>query len=200
MKRRVKVAFASGPDELNRALIDRMTALYPELDLYVVSEFPPEEGRWIPYHIARSLRENLARCRAELKGAGIRLAGVLLVPQMPYRRMRMMALLLSPVGFLAFNENLDSFMLRPRCLLAICRHLFWRCRNFVRWYLTPRKWRFQGLHWGASAAGWLARCVKMVLPARRNEEVQAYSADEGISVVIPSRNGRDLLSNLLPGL
>ena len=35
----------------------------------------------------------------------ILLAAVLLVPQVPYRRMRLMALLLSPAGFLAYNEE-----------------------------------------------------------------------------------------------
>src|SRR5205085_7738063 len=49
LKPKIKVAFASGPDDLNRELIDRMAALFPELPLYVVSEFPPHAGRWIPY-------------------------------------------------------------------------------------------------------------------------------------------------------
>ena len=45
MKPKIKVAFASGPDDLNRELVERMTALFPELPLYVVSEFPPHTGR-----------------------------------------------------------------------------------------------------------------------------------------------------------
>src|SRR5689334_24899189 len=110
-----------------------MQALYPELPLYVVSEFQPaSDAAWIRYHPRRSLRESMAQCRAALAGKRIRLAGVLLVPRMPYRRMRLLALLLAPVGFLAFNEQLDSFMLRPRCLGTIARHLWWRTRNFIR--------------------------------------------------------------------
>src|SRR5436309_8171526 len=105
MRPPVKIAFVSGPDDLNPKLNARMQALYSDLPLYVVSEFPPAAGIWIPYHPRRSLRENLAKCRAALAGRRIRLGGVLLVPQMPYRRMRLMALLLSPVAFLAFNEH-----------------------------------------------------------------------------------------------
>jgi len=45
LKEKIKVAFASGPDDLNRELVERMAALFPELPLYVISEFPPESGR-----------------------------------------------------------------------------------------------------------------------------------------------------------
>src|ERR1051326_6059309 len=148
MSQSVKVAFASGPDDLNPRLVARMQALYPELRLYVVSEFPPAAGIWIPYHPRRTLGENLAKCRAALAGKRIRLGGVLLVPQMPYRRMRLMALLLSPVAFLAFNEHLDSFMLRPRCLGTIARHLWWRSKNFLGWQ-RRRDW---GMWWTYSLA------------------------------------------------
>ena len=70
MKPRIKVAFASGTDELNRRLIERMRALLPELPLWVVSDFPPEDAdlKWIPYRVNRSLAENLARCRAQTAG------------------------------------------------------------------------------------------------------------------------------------
>ena len=68
MSEPVKVAFASGPDDLNPQLIARMQALYPDLPLYVVSEFPPDAGIWIPYHPRRTLRENLAKCLAALQG------------------------------------------------------------------------------------------------------------------------------------
>ena len=44
MKPRIKIAFASGTEELNRELIARMRALYPELPLWVVSDFPPEDS------------------------------------------------------------------------------------------------------------------------------------------------------------
>ena len=43
----------------------------------------------------------------------------MLVPNVPFRRMRLLALTLSPRGFIAFNENLNHFMLRPAQLPAI---------------------------------------------------------------------------------
>jgi GT2 family glycosyltransferase/glycosyltransferase involved in cell wall biosynthesis len=198
MSEPVKVAFASGPDELNPRLIARMRGLYPDLPLYVVSEFPPGEGIWIPYHPLRSLRENLAKCRAAIGGRSIRLSGVLLVPQMPYRRMRLMALVLSPAAFLAFNEQLDSFMLRPRCLGTIARHLWWRTKNFLRWQ-RRRDWPAWRTYWLAMAAGWVTALAKAATRPSESAPVQAPAPD-GISVVIPSRNGSELLARLLPGL
>jgi len=133
----VKIVFASGTGDLNRRLIAEMRALYPELPLWIVSDFPPEDPedrdlKWLPYHQNRTFRENLARCRAALKGIPIRLAAVMLVPNVPFRRMRLLALVLSPKGFIAFNENLNNFMLRPRSVPAILKHCAWRVKNFLR--------------------------------------------------------------------
>ncbi len=135
MKPKIKVAFASGTDDLNARLIERMQEIFPELPLYVVSEFPPADGgvTWIRYHSRRGF-ENLARCRAAFRGKSIRLAGVMLVPNVPFRAMRLLALALAPRNFLAFNENLNNFMLRPRCVPAMLRHAAWRVKNFVKWH------------------------------------------------------------------
>jgi glycosyltransferase involved in cell wall biosynthesis/GT2 family glycosyltransferase len=206
----VKVAFASGADDLNRKLVARMREIFPELPLWVVSEFPPEDecARWIPYHVARSFAENRARAEAALAGRRIRLAGVMLTPDVPYRRMRLMALLMAPVGFLAFNENLNNFMLRPHCLPAIARHLLWRVKNWVRWQIhpggwlytqawrlaRPREWRIPAWYWTGLQAGWMRRSSGGRTPA------PGPAAPAGVSVVIPSRDGRDLLAAQLPGI
>jgi glycosyltransferase involved in cell wall biosynthesis len=139
LKPKIKVAFASGTDDLNARLIERMQQIFPELPLYVVSEFPPADGgvKWIRYYSGRGL-ENLARCRAAFRGKSVRLAGVMLVPNVPFRAMRLLALTLAPRNFLAFNENLNNFMLRPRSVPAIMRHAAWRVRNFVKWHTGPR--------------------------------------------------------------
>ena len=146
MKPKIKLAFLSGTDELNRRLIERMRALYPELPLWVVSDFPPEdrELKWIRYRVNRSLAENLRNAREELKGESVRLAAVMLVPNVPFRRMRLLAFLISPRGFLAFNENLNNFMLRPSSLPTIARHIAWRVKNTLRWTLRAARktdWR-----------------------------------------------------------
>jgi len=79
----IKIAFASGSEELIPAFLDRIERIYPELELYVMSEYPPQRGKWIPYHVGRTFRENLECCKASLRDKEIRLAAVLLQPQMP---------------------------------------------------------------------------------------------------------------------
>jgi glycosyltransferase involved in cell wall biosynthesis len=162
LKQKIKVAFASGTDDLNARLIVRMRELFPGLPLYVVSDFRPADGDlyWVRYH--GGLLENWARCRSAFRGKSIRLAGVLLVPNVPFRRMRLLALILAPLYFLAVNENLNDFMLRPGSLPAMARHFAWRARNFLRWHfgadgmLARRGWA-DLLYAAARIAGWL-RC------------------------------------------
>jgi glycosyltransferase involved in cell wall biosynthesis len=155
LKQRIKVAFASGTDDLNARLIVRMRELFPDLPLYVVSEFRPTDNdvHWVRYQ--GGLLENWARCRSAFRGKSIRLAGVMLVPNVPFRRMRLLALMLAPLYFLAVNENLNDFMLRPGSLPAMARHFAWRVRNFLRWHfgadrmLRPRHGRVKPLPEGA---------------------------------------------------
>ena len=205
MKPKIKVAFASGTDELNRRLIQQMRAILPELPLYVVSDFPPEEQdlKWIRYRVNRGFMENLRRCREELRGVSIRLAAVMLVPGVPFRRMRLIAILLSPLGFLAFNENLNHFMLRPRSLPAIVRHLGWRITNALRWMLRSARtadWHAL-LHYSAARlAGFLRPKVPRVYRNDRPGGLSHFPMQPGITVVIPSRNGKDLLAAQLPGI
>jgi len=139
LKPKIKVAFASGTDDLNARLIEHMRQMFPELPLYVVAEFQPTGAdlKWIRYNANRGF-ENLARCRAAFRGKSIRLAGVMLVPNVPFRAMRLMALLLAPRNFLAFNENLNHFMLRPRSIPAIARHIA-GCRGDGRRHVRRAK-------------------------------------------------------------
>ena len=64
---KIKIAFASGTEDLNRRLIEHLRDIYPELPLWVVSDFPPEDPtlRWVRYRVNRSFAENLRRCREE---------------------------------------------------------------------------------------------------------------------------------------
>jgi GT2 family glycosyltransferase len=207
LPQKVKVAFASGTDDLNSRLIAFMRGFFPELPLFVVSEFPPvAEGRdapdvtWVAYHANRSFFENLARCRAAFRGKSIRLAGVLLVPNVPYRRLRLLAFVLAPLQFLAVNENLDHWMFRPRCALTIVRHVAWRARNFGRWHfgrngtLARRDFRADRLYATARLAAILRWRTRPLSP------MPERAAAPGISIIIPSRNGKDLLAAQLPGI
>jgi len=78
----------------------------------------------------------------------------MLVPNVPFRRMRAVALALSPRAFIAFNEQLHHFMLRPAQLPTILRHLLWRAKNTVRW-LGTRDWPRLYDYSAATFAGWL---------------------------------------------
>ena len=166
MNPKIKLAFACGTDDLNRRLIEHVRALYPELPLWVVSDFPPEDPdlKWIRYRVNRPFAENLRRCREELRGHEIRLAAVMLVPNVPFRRMRLLALVLSPRGFLAFNENLNHFMLRPGSLPAIARHIAWRGANALRWSVrTARKtdWARVARYAAARVAGVVRQPIRL---------------------------------------
>jgi GT2 family glycosyltransferase/glycosyltransferase involved in cell wall biosynthesis len=208
----VKVLFASGSEDLIPTAIEHMRELYPELPLVVVSEFPTENARWIPFPLSRGFWENLALCRWHFRDKRIRLSAVILQPRMPYWRMRLIGLVLSPWNFLAFNENFGHFMLRPRSLGTIIRHILWRTRNFFVWEFSPGGvvytilWRLG--HPGAFGrpllmllariAGLKAAVLKAMLPARPPVVFPAERRADSVSVVIPSRNGRDLLATLLP--
>ncbi len=190
-----------------------MNSIFPDSELVVVSEFPPPTGRWIPYHVGRGFSDNFAFCKSKLRGEKVQLAAIILEPRVPFWRMRLMGLLIAPWRLLVFNENLDHFMLRPSGLPTMFRHFLWRSKNFVRWQLSPSghlyhafwmlahpsELRHPLLRWSALFAGSIVKLQKHFLsPARVIEKNESLSP--GISVVIPSRNGRDLLARLLPGL
>lgn len=210
MKPAVKILFASGSDDLIPTAIEHLKALYPEVPVEVVSEFPPAGESWTPYHVNRSFRENLALCRAKFGDRHIRLAAVILQPRMPYWRLRFLALALAPWNFLAFNEDFGHFMLRPRSLYTIARHVRWRTRNFFVWEFSPggaiytflwrllHPWAFRRplMAWAARIAGALR-----VTGHRGSPQAAVVGRDPaGISIVIPSRNGKDLLAQALPSV
>lgn len=211
MSQEVQVAVASGSEDLIPTLIQKMRAIRPDLPLYLISEFRVEGTQWIPYHLGRTPDQNLALCRSVFAGKRIRLVGLILQPRMPYWSMRWLGWKLGGLHTLFFNENLDHFMLRPRSLPVMARHIAWRTKNFVRWELRPGGatytflWRL--LHPKAFLRPWrvfLARLAGELAASRRNSlpypgERRLQRAN-GVSVVIPSRNGRELLERLLPGL
>ena len=207
----VKILFASGSDTVNTLVRERFRAIFPELPMVVVSEFPPPEGEWIPYHIRRSWNENRELIHARLAGRRIRLAAIILEPQIPHWRLRVLGFTFAPLRFLAFNETGQHFMLRPRDIPTMLRHFTWRAKNFVRsqlqpesstyraleWIREPKKFRLSMLYRRAMARGRsLARSRQLIAAAA----APVNRKPPGISVVIPSRNGRELLETCLPGI
>ena len=208
----IKVLFASGSEDLIPTAIEHMQKLFPELPLVVVSEFPPAVGRWIPYPMARGFWQNLSLFRWHFRDKKIRLCAVILQPRMPYWRMRLIGFVSSPWNFLAFNEAFGHFMLRPNSLGTIFRHLAWRTRNFFVWEFSPGGatytwlWRLahpkalvRPLHVLLShTAGLATALLKAAIPPRMALPSSTEARPRGVSVVIPSRNGRELLTDLLP--
>ncbi len=159
------------------------------------------------------MADNVASLRTAWRGRKILYAGMVLQPRMPYWRMRLACVLLAGWRTLFFNENLDHFMLRPRSLPVMARHLLWRLKNLARWELRPGGatytllWRLahpkaflRPLAYGlAIGAGQAAAVAKRLAPAGDRRGC-GPAHPEGVSVIVPSRDGRDLLARLLPGL
>jgi GT2 family glycosyltransferase len=190
----VKVLFASGSEAVVAQTLEKFKNIFPDLPLVVVSEFPPSEGEWIRYHIRRRWSENRALIRSRLRGRTIRIAAVILEPRTPHRRMRLMGLSVAPLRLLAFNETGQHFRVSPDNLPVILRNLRWRTGNLIRSLLRkdPGSPRVAWLYWKARSRSWFPESPKPRAPW------PPYEFLPGTSVVIPSRNGRDLLATCLP--
>lgn len=211
MNREVLVVVASCSPDQTEALAEAARELAPDLPLYVVSEFPPRPGTWIPWHFSRSVWTNLARCRAELDGARIRFVAVQTGPNPTFRRLRILAHLLAPLRCVYFNEHLKHFMLRPRSAITVLRHMKWRLRNLIvyechpggrvytlLWRVRhPREFERPLLFRRALRAGGRVAGIKRNHVARTHPVPRA-PLQPGITVVIPSRNGKELLARCLP--
>jgi len=195
----IKVVFASGPAHLNRALIDRIADRDPALPLYVVGEFTPHRGVWIPYHVLRSFSENLATVRAAIGNNRIRTAAMLLAPGVGLTNLRFIAWRLARHVLIAYDQDL-----RP---IGFVRYALRRAKENVT---SPRvrKWLRRLLHPAeaeipvrarlAQARGEIASHRR---PAQREIPIRgAGPLKEGVTVVIPSRDGRQLLEGMLPSL
>ena len=206
----VKILFASASQWAIELVIERMKHIFPELPLVVVSEFEPSAGEWIRYHIRRTAQENEAFVVSRLAGRGIRLGAIILEPRTPHRALRRLGRKMSPrFRLLVFNENGEHFMLRPDNLHVMLRHGLWRIRNLIRSQMRPRGTLYERVKLLQDPAArhlsilyrralnrgrWLAENRRPAPPVN----VESTHKPNGISLVIPSRNGRDLLAECLP--
>jgi glycosyltransferase involved in cell wall biosynthesis/GT2 family glycosyltransferase len=209
----VLVAFHSGSKDLLAGYIRKLREAVPHLPLIVVGEFQPADAQWIHYYPRRSFWQNLARTRDALKGRRLAHAALILQPGQPYWKMRLIAFLMKPLSLLVFNETLSHFRLHPRSGLAILSYLRWRAGNFVRHQTHPGGWLYTALWriWHPLAfrrpllykvvrlSGWLVRLKKRLRPARAIS-IPPGELPDGVSIVIPTRSGRDLLERLAPSL
>jgi GT2 family glycosyltransferase/glycosyltransferase involved in cell wall biosynthesis len=190
----VKVLFASGSDDIVAQTLRAFKAIFPELPLIVVSEFPPSEGEWIRYHIRRRWSENRALIESRLGDREIRIAAMILEPRTPHWPLRFLAIAMARFRLLAFSETGQHFRMRPDNLHVMLGHLFWRSKNLVRSLLRkpPTDRGLLLLSWRARLRPWLSRAPALPPAWPRR------TLSPGISVVIPSRNGRELLAACLP--
>ncbi len=124
-----------------------------------------------------------------------------------------MALRIAPLRTLLYNENLDHFTLRPRSWPAVIRYIAWKTREHITWQIHPGGdlytflWRLKHPREFRRPLAYRAALKSGRVTADRKAELAHLTATDlgpaqpaGISVVIPSRNGRDLLAVLLPVL
>jgi GT2 family glycosyltransferase/glycosyltransferase involved in cell wall biosynthesis len=175
----------------------------------VVSEFQPPDPalEWIPYHVKRGWRENRDLIRARLGARGVRIAAVILEPRTPHWPMRRAGFTLAPLYFMAFNEHGQHFMLRPRSLPNMLRHGMWRTRNFFRSQFKEGGWIHKQMERARHPSEFqlpiyyrlaLARGRSATARAPRIREASTERRPGGISVVIPSRSGFEMLAECLP--
>ncbi|MDX2178722.1 MAG: glycosyltransferase [Bryobacteraceae bacterium] len=190
--------------ELER-FYEKALPLAGDLPLYVISEFPPPKGTWIPFRHYWPDSLNWERAQADLADKDIRLVCVMHQPKTPVLDgMRRLAFRLSPLRQVYFNENLDHFMLRPRSLGAIARHWRWRTGSWFTFQFNPGGWIYTWIwrifHPHALVRPWIYwRLKRKRLAAfQPPKTVSVPEPAPGIAVVIPSRNGRELLERSLP--
>ncbi len=208
----VKLLFSSGSDEISAQTLREFKKIRPDLPLVVVSEFPPTDGdpqsEWIRYHIRRKWTENLAQIRSRLRGRRIEIAAIILEPRTPHWPMRFLGMAITPMRLLAYSETGQHFRLRPDNALVMLRHMLWRTKNLVRSQARKGGWLHDSLEQLSDPGQ--RRLLRLYLSAKVHTLIAAQPAAiepwpkrefaPGVSVVIPSRNGRDLLAVCLPRL
>lgn len=200
----VKVLFASCSAGLLERAVGMAVALRPELPLIVISESQPSTGLWIQYHSDQTFANNLRRCRRTLDGKRIEVGVMMLQSQNPYRKLQAIPFFVRAECLLAANENMDYFEVRVRAAGTILRHLRWRAGEWwhrIKSVPIPHLRVPPAIVIRARAAGFLIGLSKLF--ATTSEKVPEIAATErpaGISVVIPSRNGKDMLARMLPAV
>ena len=170
-----------------------------------MGEFEPEPGRssvWIPWHVQRSFKENLTAVRAALAGQQIQLAAMVLSPRVPLTKMRIAACLVAGTSVVVYDEDLRVvkgtgwgriLVERARANAASPR-----TRQWLRRLSHPAEAEIPVRARATQLYGIAASRVRATRRERSLEVKTALAA--GVSVVIPSRDGRELLANMLPAL
>ena len=201
----VQVVFASGCEPANKIFLARFA---DDADLVVVSEFPAPFGDWIPWHVLRSLGENLAGIRAALAGRPVEVASFLLDAHSPLRTMKFAAIRLRARRLVGYDHNLQPVPISIVGLAALFRHSRWRVSRQFAEGARGGKWLRRLRNPREAEIPFLARRAQLygrIAGKLRGQAVELALAgttplSPGVTVVIPSRDGRELLARLLPTL
>ena len=206
----VRIAFAAASARVNRAALLRFAAESSSFPLLVVSEFEPVgvPCHWIPFHVHRSLAENHAYLEATLSKHKIVAAALFVSP----------GTAMSPLRWLAFRLTWGRFVLYDTELRPIRWYgwPYWLARQAGALLLgqlsangRARKWLYRLFHPSDAEIPIRARLAQFrgrlaSRHANRRPDspgpMPPGALPSGITVVIPSRDGRDLLAALLPAL
>ena len=208
----IRVAFACGTAQANAAMLRSFEPIRPELPLYIVSEFAPSEsgklrGEWIPYHPVLPLAQNAAAIRAALEGRSIAVAAMMLDAHPPLRPMRKIA---SAIGArsLHFFNALGNEIPSQQARLWSART---RARDLKKQFASggrARRWLHRLTHpadaeipvraRSAQTYGAVASLLRQ--PAREFPIRGHQPLERGVSVIVPSRDGCELLERLFASI
>ncbi len=203
---RIKLAIASCSRDLIDQFVEEVQKMGGiDLPVYIVAEFKPTVPcHWIPWHPFEPLEINRERILWHIQSKSIRFNCILLQPKQPYWDMRWLALKLAPARVYFFNENYGHFSLHPRGIPQMFRHLFWRTKNFLRYQSSPGgrlyTWLWRIKHPFALERPFYFHFAnrRQALPTQPLRSEPIPTLTHGITVVIPSREGRELLNQLIP--
>jgi len=194
----VQVAWLTGTEDLNRELVLKLLDGNPGLPVLTVSEFPVAGARWIAYHPKRTFTENLTSIRAALQAETVRKAAMILVPRVPFQKLRTIAILLSGAKLAVYDRNLN---VRPWPAQVPRFGKAW-----AEWHARPtsplRRWATRLKRPREALVPLYAKLAHISGRLRRNGMPATSSFPPipllpGTAVIIPSRNGLALLKPCL---
>ncbi len=192
----VRVVFASGIAELNLAMLAHFAALRPELPLYVVAEFKPEAGEWIPWHVHRTFDQNLAYVKAALAGRRIEVAAAAFDGRSALGDLRRAAQALAPGVLTTYDEEMR--IARRFRRLANRFHKGGRAHAWLRRIVHPSEAEIPIRARLAQARGLAASRTRS--DRFTSNQPATREGQGGITAVIPTRDGLELLREMLPPL
>lgn len=189
LNRALIVAFVTGPEAETRAYLERVAEFHPDSKLLVASSSRPAIGEWVEIHPGQGVGAIRAAVRRAIGTRTLDTVAIHATRGSGKWRMRLAAVLLGGRRLRIFNDNLDHFPLGN--LATLRRHLQWR------WSQRRRG----ALLWSVLARAALAAPALATIPKPAPDAPKLLAPLEpGISLVIPTRDGRDLLTAMLPGV